>query len=91
MSERCAKLLDALRPARRLLFRLMNGAASGADPTLRAGFKAEYLKEEHRAEFMLQMQQMLALFDRELEVRRARTQSYNVLCRCSSRKRKRGT
>ncbi|MGN6500906.1 MAG: cytochrome P450, partial [Tsuneonella sp.] len=46
-----------------------------------SGVSADNLNDEHRAEFMVQMQQMLVRFDRELEARRALPPSDDLLSR----------
>ena len=46
-----------------------------------SGVSADNLNDDYRAEFMVQMQQMLARFDRELEARRAQPPSADLLSR----------
>lgn len=46
-----------------------------------SGVSADNLNDEYRAEFMVQMQQMLARFDRELEARRALPPTGDLLSR----------
>jgi cytochrome P450 len=46
-----------------------------------SGVSADNLNDEYRAEFMVQMQQMLARFDRELEARRALPPTDDLLSR----------
>lgn len=46
-----------------------------------SGVSADNLNDEHRAEFMVQMQQMLVRFDQELEARRALPPSDDLLSR----------
>lgn len=46
-----------------------------------SGVSADHLNDEYRAEFMVQMQQMLARFDRELETRRTLPPSDDLLSR----------